>query len=226
VRQQNYLFKVGVNDNVATALANLKAGQTVPVLSAEGRQVVEIRLRAHVPIFFKVALEELHDGDAVRKWGHDVGTVVSRVYHHEAQPEETPLNVPAGMVVHVGNFIPSDDLLKFWNSDIAHAANTIVEKYCSNNQFAPYEFGVAKRQIAVNGTIRAGDIDFKGMRNLLLPPENDFIVGRTVETIAQQTRFRLGCCQGGKFMFPGETENVEVIQKFYRFLKGRFHEIA
>jgi hypothetical protein len=229
MKLQKCLFKAAADDNVATALASLRAGDTVPVLSGEGRQVGEVTLRAHVPIFFKVALRELHDGDVVRKWGHEIARVVSRIYQPAQQPGsnvESPLIVQPGMPVHIGNFVPSGELLKFWGGDIAYAANIIVEKFGRASQFAPYEFGFAKRNIAKGNEIRSDDIQLQGLRKLLLPTDNDFVVGRAVDTIAQQARLRLGCCEGGEFMFLGEAENVEVIQKFYRFLKGRFHEIA
>jgi len=210
-------------DNVATALGALSAGQRVPLLSGEGEQVGEVSLLTHVPVFFKVAITELHDYDPVRKWGHKIGSVVARSYRGG---EKESLVVPPGMVIHVGNFAPASELVKFWGG-FALATNLIVEQYRRRRSpFAPYEFAIAKRKINNGDEIRLSDLRFDGARHELIPPGDNIFIGRAVDDIAERAMLRLGHCCGVAFSLPYDGEMVEVIQKYYRFLKGRFYEIA
>jgi hypothetical protein len=52
------------------------------------------------------------------------------------------------------------------------------------------------------------------------------VIGRAVGDIAARAMLRLGHCREVAFSLPYDGEMIEVIQKYYRFLKGRFHEIA
>lgn len=221
------LFKADPADNVATSLGDLFEGREVSVLSDEGAEVARVTLRAHVPTFFKVALDELRDGDVVRKWGHEIGRVSSLVYHHEGG-RETPVTVPVGTPVHVGNFTPAAALAEFWGGDLARAASAIVETYRRRGGFAPYEFGMTKRQLPDGHTIRLRDVQLHGLRAAIVPPDagEDFIIGRARGRVAAKALLRLGCCIGAPYALPGEDDTVEVINKFYKFIKGRFHEIG
>jgi hypothetical protein len=222
------LFKADPADNVATALGDLSEGQDVPVLSDEGAEITRVTLRAHVPTFFKVSLTEMRDGDVIRKWGHEIGCFTSLVYHHEDGGRETPVAVPAGTPVHVGNFTPAAALAEFWGGDLARAASAIVETYRRRGGFAPYEFGMAKRQLPDGHTIRLGDVQLHGLRAAVVPPGagEDFVIGRARGRIAARALLRLGYCTGAPCALPGDDDTVEVIKKFYKFIKGRFYEIG
>lgn len=223
------LFIAAEQDNVATALANLSAGQVVPLLSGEGRKVSTVELRSHVPRFFKVNVRELHDGDEIRKWGEVIGRAVVRV--HRVGGDDGPARaLPVGSPVHIGNFIPSEEVLNFWGGALTSAASIIVsESRAGRGSYFPYELGRAAKTFAPGQEIRLGDlrIDDERLRSRLLPrADAGLVVGSTLAAIAQDAYLRLGCCVGGSYRYPGERGMVESLSRVYRFFKGRLYEVA
>lgn len=238
------LYKTHPDDNVATALADIEGGETVSIVSSEGQIVGSIRVAAHVPKFFKVALAELQDGELIRKWGSEIGRIVARVHNTRVQDSEAAeciASVAAGFPLHVGNFIPSDVLLDFWHGSLSTAFNLIVEQHRrGQSAHAPYEFGVAKRRFSHGQQIKVSDLNMDGRLRKLLLPETDFVVGCALGSIGPNNSFRLGYCvdlnlkvngleEIPTFMTPfyhADERMVQVISQYYRFIKGRVYEIA
>lgn len=61
------------DDNVATAIGKLTAGETV---TRDGRSVT---LREDVPFGHKIALAEFEEGDSVRKYGEVIGRTTAAI---------------------------------------------------------------------------------------------------------------------------------------------------
>ncbi len=75
------------SDDVATALRELPAGETVAVSHPAGQ--AQLRPVEGIPAFHKVALHDLPGGTQVRKYGAVIGELTS--------------SVPAGGLVHIHN---------------------------------------------------------------------------------------------------------------------------
>jgi hypothetical protein len=77
------------NDDVATALADLRAGSVVRL--AQGDTVREVRLTEPIPLGFKFAVRDLGDGLRVRKYGEYIGRLTgdvragARVHDHNLE---------------------------------------------------------------------------------------------------------------------------------------------
>jgi altronate dehydratase small subunit len=65
------------NDNVATAISDLKPGEVVSVLIGSGR--VEISIFDHIPFGHKFAIKQINEGDVVLKYGASIGVSTSEI---------------------------------------------------------------------------------------------------------------------------------------------------
>lgn len=61
------------DDNVASALQTLNAGETIQVGDIDGSTVLEVILKENIPLGHKFALYPLHKGSEVRKHGVVIG---------------------------------------------------------------------------------------------------------------------------------------------------------
>jgi altronate dehydratase small subunit len=68
---------INEKDNVATAIASLKAGSTVS-LEVQGR-MERIKLLAPIPMGHKFALREIEQGADVIKYGEPIGQTTARI---------------------------------------------------------------------------------------------------------------------------------------------------
>jgi altronate dehydratase small subunit len=59
------------NDNVATALEEIQAGDDVA--AALGKECRAIRAAEAIPFGFKIALQDIPQGDLIRKYGEVIG---------------------------------------------------------------------------------------------------------------------------------------------------------
>lgn len=64
-------------DNVATALRDLIAGEHI-TLSA-GNKTYVIKVQNDIPIFHKLALTEIHQGEKVFKYGETIGEATANI---------------------------------------------------------------------------------------------------------------------------------------------------
>lgn len=225
------LYVMHTEDNIATALADLHAGEHVPVLDPNGEPHGELTLTSHVPRFFKVTLNDLEDGHPIIKWGRQIGATPT-VGTVSPYPGRT---TPAGTAAHFTNFIPTQKLANFWGDHISSPMTKILDAYWESGHREPYpfEFARARVDIAYKTRIFDTDLDFvPGMRELLLPPPVDddpdieFHVGFALEPINQGGKLHLGniVAEHG-YAYPADDIYVTNIQNFYRFLKGDFYDI-
>ncbi|MFD1685954.1 UxaA family hydrolase [Halobellus litoreus] len=82
-----YIEVVEPEDNVATALRELEAGETVTV--AVGDEERTIDLPEDVRFGHKIAIEDINDGETITKYGKSIGNATE--------------DIPAGTWVHVHN---------------------------------------------------------------------------------------------------------------------------
>jgi altronate dehydratase small subunit len=66
-----HIIAVEPTDNVATAIRDVEAGETVTVEVAEKSWTVEVP--EDVPFGHKIALEEIPEGETVTKYGKSIG---------------------------------------------------------------------------------------------------------------------------------------------------------
>lgn len=83
----NYIQVVEPEDNVATLLREVEAGETV--LVAVGDEEREIAVTDDVQFGHKIAIEEIPNGETVTKYGKSIGNATE--------------DIPAGTWVHVHN---------------------------------------------------------------------------------------------------------------------------
>ena len=65
-------------DSVGVAVVDVKAGQSLEGRSLDTNEPVRARSNMDVPLGHKIALRDLKVGDAVIKYGCDIGRVVQR----------------------------------------------------------------------------------------------------------------------------------------------------
>ena len=63
-------------DNVGVATADIKAGEKIKGLYMDSQAPVEIKALKDIPLGHKIALKDMRVGEAVIKYGHDIGRVV------------------------------------------------------------------------------------------------------------------------------------------------------
>lgn len=82
-----YLQVVEPSDNVATALREVEAGETVTVAVGDEERTVEVV--DDVEFGHKIAIEDIAEGDTIVKYGKSIGNATE--------------DIPAGTWVHVHN---------------------------------------------------------------------------------------------------------------------------
>jgi (2R)-sulfolactate sulfo-lyase subunit alpha len=67
------------SDNVGVATVDIKAGEVAKGLYMDTQAPVEVRVLNDIPLGHKVALRDLKEGDALIKYGHDIGRVMADI---------------------------------------------------------------------------------------------------------------------------------------------------
>ncbi len=60
------------SDNVATAVEEIQSGEEVAIPT--GRETITLRAIETIPFGFKIALQEIPQGEIIRKYGEAIGT--------------------------------------------------------------------------------------------------------------------------------------------------------
>lgn len=219
------LFLNDPADNVAMALDTLKAHSLVPVIRPDGIRVGELRVLAQVPIYFKVNVRDLWDGEPIIKLGATIGLTVARTVTNTSAGEVTSINqviIPAGSPIHDTNFIITHELWQAWGSSFAHPCDAISELQLLSRQ-APFRLGKALRNIAAGDDIRLSDVELHdALRRKLfdgLLASNQSLIGRALIRIPQRSHLRLGCCVEKKYDLPVRPENINALIAAYRHSK-------
>ena len=66
-------------DNVGVATIDIKAGEKAKGLYMDSQAPVEVKALKDIPLGHKIALKDMKIGDAVIKYGHDIGKVVTNI---------------------------------------------------------------------------------------------------------------------------------------------------
>ena len=66
-------------DDVAVAVADLKAGEELSIASLEGGKVHKVKLLEDVPLGHKIALKDMPSGHVVIEYGEKVGQMTQAV---------------------------------------------------------------------------------------------------------------------------------------------------
>ena len=219
------LFMNDPADNVATALDSLKAHSLVPVIRPDGIRVGELKVRAHVPIYFKVNVRDLWDGEPILKLGATIGLTVARTVTTTSTGEVIAINqviIPAGSPIHDTNFIITHELWQAWGASFAHPCDAISELQLHVRQ-APFKVGKALRNIAAGDDIHLSDVELHDeLRRRLfdgLLVSDQSLIGRALTRIPQYSYLRLGCCVEKKYDLPIRPENVNALVAAYRHSK-------
>jgi hypothetical protein len=219
------LFLNDPADNVATALDSLKAHSLVPVIRPDGIRIGELKVRAHVPIYFKVNVRDLWDGEPIIKLGTTIGLAVARTVTNTSTGEVIAINqviIPAGSPIHDTNFIITHELWQAWGASFAHPCDAISELQLLSRQ-APFKVGKALRNIAAGDDIHLGDVELHdALRRKLfdgLLVNDQSLIGRALTRIPQYSYLRLGCCVEKKYDLPIRLENVNALIAAYRHSK-------
>lgn len=64
-------------DNVAVAVVDLRAGERAHGLRLDDREPVEVEVLMNIPLGHKLALQDLHAGETMIKYGVDCGRFVA-----------------------------------------------------------------------------------------------------------------------------------------------------
>jgi (2R)-sulfolactate sulfo-lyase subunit alpha len=66
-------------DTVGVATVDIKAGEKAKGLYMDSQAPVEVKALKDIPLGHKIALKDMKSGDAVIKYGHDIGKVVTNI---------------------------------------------------------------------------------------------------------------------------------------------------
>lgn len=66
-------------DTVGVAVADIRAGEEVTGRTMDTHESVTLPAVSDIPLGHKIALRKHHIGDAVIKYGHDIGQVVAPI---------------------------------------------------------------------------------------------------------------------------------------------------
>lgn len=219
------LFLNDPSDNVATALDSLKANSLVPVIRPDGIRVGELKVRSHVPIYFKVNVRDLWDGEPIIKLGATIGLTVARTVTNASSGEVIAINqviIPAGSPIHDTNFIITHELWEAWGASFAHPCDAISELQLLSRQ-APFKMGRALKNIAAGDDIHLSDVELHdALRRKLfdgLLASEQSLIGRALTRIPRHSYLRLGCCVEKKYDLPVRPENVNALRAAYRHSK-------
>lgn len=72
-----YLKVVTPDDNVATAIRKVDAGETIEV--GVGHETRAIEVQEDIPFGHKIAVEDIDDGETVRKYGTSIGNATEDI---------------------------------------------------------------------------------------------------------------------------------------------------
>ncbi len=111
----NRFVKMHEKDMVATALVDLKKGQTAQIYSTDNVLIAECEATEHIPYGNKIALHEISAGDQVIKYGAVIGTCTR--------------SINVGELVHVHN-VKSNvvDIPPAFKSEILRQMNVEIEE--------------------------------------------------------------------------------------------------
>jgi altronate dehydratase small subunit len=84
-----YLVVVDPADNVATAIREVEAGETVEVERGDGGEVLSFEVDEDVPFGHKLAIVDVDEGETITKYGVSIGNATE--------------DISAGEWVHVHN---------------------------------------------------------------------------------------------------------------------------
>lgn len=77
------------NDNVATAIAAIRIGDEVEIISSKQEVIHRIKAKESLPLGHKIALYDIQKGDEVKKYGTAIG--------------KASKNITSGEYVHIHN---------------------------------------------------------------------------------------------------------------------------
>lgn len=66
-------------DTVGVATVDIKSGEKAKGLYMDTQAPVEVKALKDIPLGHKIAVKEMKAGDAVIKYGHDIGKVVADI---------------------------------------------------------------------------------------------------------------------------------------------------
>jgi len=66
-------------DNVGVATVDIKAGEKAKGLYMDSQAPVELKALKDIPLGHKIALKDMKIGEAVIKYGHDIGKVMTNI---------------------------------------------------------------------------------------------------------------------------------------------------
>ena len=66
-------------DTVGVATVDMKAGEAARGLYMDSQQPIEVKALKDIPLGHKIAIKQHQVGDAVIKYGHDIGKVVAEI---------------------------------------------------------------------------------------------------------------------------------------------------
>ena len=73
------VFQIETEDNVATALEEVKAGETARILGDHAEGVTEITAAEDIPVGHKIALRDIADGEEIRKYNVVIGAATKDI---------------------------------------------------------------------------------------------------------------------------------------------------
>jgi len=83
------IIKMDVNDNVGTALQNIKSGEIVDIIDKENKRLNSIKVINEIYLGYKVSLDDINIKDNVIKYGYNIGKAYK--------------NIQKGELVHIHN---------------------------------------------------------------------------------------------------------------------------
>jgi len=66
-------------DNVGVATVDIKTGETATGLFMDSQENINVKAEQDIPLGHKLALTDIKTDEAVTKYGHDIGRVVSDI---------------------------------------------------------------------------------------------------------------------------------------------------
>lgn len=78
---------ITINDSVATATTDLKAGEVAKMFF--GEEILEVEVKKDIPFGHKFAIKNIKSGDSIFKYGESIGSAIC--------------DIPIGDYVHVHN---------------------------------------------------------------------------------------------------------------------------
>lgn len=185
------LYIAEKGDNVATALSDMVAGTEVWAVDCDGTRHKRIILTTPVPKFFKVAMEEIRSGQAVKKWGHQIGTVPT--FGREDIEPKPSIVVRPGTVVHLTNFMIAPRIVAKWpeGDPLAHAISVLHSLFGRSR--GAYSIGKLKYDTGEFRGIDTSDIAWRdGVHERLFAEAGGGPVGYVVEPMKAGSEIHIG----------------------------------